>query len=74
MHRPLDYCPHCGCLRDLDLSLGMMTVDTQAGKADVLLYQYHCASCNAFVRSTTLDNQEVSSPSEYAAMEIPEYA
>ena len=52
----------------------MMTRNNPQGKEEVLLYQYHCASCNAYVRSTTLDHQEVVSPYQPAVFSVPEYA
>jgi hypothetical protein len=74
MPKLIEFCPSCGCMKELDLSLGMMTRNNPLGKEEVLLYQYHCASCNSFVRSTTLDHQQVVSPSELAVFSIQEYA
>jgi hypothetical protein len=73
MHRPIEFCPNCSSLRKLDLSLGMMTINTPDGKEDVLLFHYHCASCNAYVRSTTLDHKEVASLNQAEIFSVPEY-
>jgi len=73
MPKLIEFCPSCGCMKEVDTSLGMMTRNNPQGKEEVLLYQYHCASCNSFVRSTTLDHQEVLSPSELAVFSVPEY-
>jgi rRNA maturation endonuclease Nob1 len=72
MNKPLEYCPSCGSRRELDQSLGMMAID-QPGE-EILIYQYHCASCNSYVHSTTLDYQEIVSPYEVAVISIPTYA
>jgi hypothetical protein len=60
-------------MKELDLSLAMLTINGPKGKEEVLLYQYHCASCNSYVRSTTLDHQEFISPYEPAVFSVPEY-
>ena len=73
MQKLMGFCPSCDGTRELDISLGMMTRHDSMGKEEVILYQYHCASCNSFVRSTTMDHQEVISPTELAVFSIPEY-
>ena len=74
MHSLIEFCPHCDCRRELDVSLGLAAVNSPNGIEEVLLYHYYCASCNTYVRSTTLDNQEYISPKEAALFPISEYA
>jgi C4-type Zn-finger protein len=75
MPRLIEYCPHCGSMKELTVSLGMISHSTPDGKEDVLIYQYHCAKCNSYLRSTTLDYEDVTShyESERAIISIPEY-
>jgi hypothetical protein len=72
MYKPLEYCPNCASVKELDQSLGMMACNNPG--EEILIYHYHCASCNSYVHSTTLDYQEVIVPNEYAVISIPEYA
>jgi len=74
MRRPIEFCPHCDCGRELDVSLGIAAVNTPDGIEEVLLYHYYCASCNSYLRSTTLDDQEYISSNEVALFPVPEYA
>ncbi len=73
MNKPIDFCPSCKSKRELDLSLGLVTFNNPEGTDDILLYHYHCASCNAYVRSTTLNHEEYSSPGEFVVVSISEY-
>jgi C4-type Zn-finger protein len=72
MHKLIGFCPSCNYMKELDVSLGMISLNNPIGEDEVLIYQYHCASCNSFVRSTTMDHQEVS-PNELVVFSIPEY-
>ena len=71
MYKPMEYCPNCASTRELDQSLGMVACNSFG--EEILIYHYHCASCNSYVRSTTLDYQEVIVPNEYAVISIPEF-
>jgi len=73
MAKRIEFCPSCGCMKEVDISLGMMTLNNPQGKEEVFLYQYHCASCNSYVRSTTLDHTAVISPYEPAVLSVPGY-
>ena len=73
MHKSIGLCPSCNSMKELDLSLAMLTINGPKGKEEVLLYQYHCASCNSYVRSTTLDNQAFISPKVVAVLPVPGY-
>ena len=74
MDKPIDFCPNCGSRKALDLSLGLITNYHPDGVEDILLYHFHCASCNSYVRSTTLDHHAYIRPSEIPVYSIPEYA
>jgi hypothetical protein len=74
MPKPIELCPNCASMRELDLSLGMMTINGPNGIEEVFLFQYHCTKCNTYVRSTTLDHQEIISPTAYKEVgTIPNY-
>jgi len=73
MPKPIAFCPHCASMREMDLSIGMMTLNNPNGSEEVFLFQYHCATCNTYVRSTSLDHQEIISPNAYAESTIPNY-
>lgn len=73
MHKPIEFCPHCNNRRELDLSLGLITLNGPKGIEEILLYQYHCATCNSYVRSTTMDHKEYISPKEYVVLSVPKY-
>ena len=72
MNKPLEYCPSCGSRRELDQSLGLLA-STHSGE-EILIYHYHCASCNTYVHSTTLDYQEITTPTQAEVISIPAYA
>ena len=69
MYKPLEYCPSCASRRELDQSLGLLA-SSHPGK-EILIYQYHCATCNAYVHSTTLDYQEITTPTQAEVISIP---
>jgi hypothetical protein len=71
MPKPLEYCPNCASTRELDQSLGMLASNS-SGEV-ILIYHYHCASCNSYVHSTTLDYQEIIIPTQVAVISMPEY-
>jgi len=73
MHKSIGLCPSCNSMKELDLSLAMLTINGPKGKEEVLLYQYHCASCNSYVRSTTLEHQAVISPKKAMVYAVAEY-
>lgn len=73
MNRPIELCPNCNGRRELDLSLGLITHENIEGVEDILVYHYHCASCNSYVRSTTMDHEGYTSPDESMVFSIPEY-
>ena len=58
MNKPIGFCPHCKGGRELDLSLGLITSNRPEKSEDILLFHYHCAACNTYVRTTTIDNKE----------------
>ena len=73
MYKSIELCPSCKSMKELDLSLRMFTFNGLKGKEEILLYQYYCASCNSYVRSTTLDNQAFISPKVVAVLPVPGY-
>jgi hypothetical protein len=73
MYKSIEFCPSCNCNRELDISLGRITINDTEGAGHTFLYHYHCASCNSYVRSTTLDYQEYVYPNEYLAIPYPVY-
>ncbi len=73
MYKQIAYCPNCNVKRELDISLGMVTYNNIEGTHDILLYHYHCASCNSYVRSTTMNHDEYISSDEIVGFSIPEY-
>ncbi len=73
MNKPIEFCPNCNGKREIDLSLGMVTYNNLEGTEDILLYHYHCASCNSYVRSTTINYDEYISSDEIVMFSIPEF-
>lgn len=73
MNKPIAYCPNCNAKRELDISLGLATYNNIEGTQDILLYHYHCASCNSYVRSTTMNHDEYISSDDIVGFSIPEY-
>lgn len=73
MNKPIELCPNCNGKRELDLSLGLITYNNLEGTEDILLYHYHCDSCNSYVRSTTMNHEDYISSDEYVVFSIPEY-
>lgn len=73
MNKPIEFCPNCNGKREMDLTLGLMTHNNLEGDEDILLYHYHCASCNSYVRSTTKNHEEYISPDEFVVFSMPEY-
>ena len=73
MNKPIEYCANCNGKRELDLSLGLVACNNLEGTEDILLYHYHCASCNSYVRSTTMSHDEYISSDEIMVLSIPEY-
>jgi hypothetical protein len=71
MPKPLEYCPNCASMREMVQSLGMLA-DNRPGE-ESFIFHFHCASCNSYVRSTTLDYQEIIFPIEVAVISVPEY-
>jgi hypothetical protein len=71
MPKPLEYCPNCASMRKMVQSLGMLEGNSPG--EEILIYHYHCASCNSYVRSTTLDYREINLHIEVATISIPEY-
>ncbi len=64
MFKQVEFCPQCKCFQSMHPSLGLMAVNTPKGMKDVLLYHYHCETCNKYLRSTTLDHKDITvSPS-----------
>lgn len=58
----------------MDLSLGLIPFQGADGIKEILVYHYHCASCNSHVRSTTMDYEEYLTPNDSVAISIPDYA
>jgi hypothetical protein len=73
MYKSIGLCPSCKCMKELDLSIGMITSNGPKGKEEALFYQYHCASCNSYVRSTTLEHQAVVSSKKVPVLPLPVY-
>jgi hypothetical protein len=50
--RPIDLCPMCGMLREMDVSgFTTISVDPAGNRLVLLTKAYHCAACGCFVRS-----------------------
>jgi hypothetical protein len=73
MNKPIEYCPNCSCKRELDLSLGLVAANEPDCSEGILLYHYHCAACNTYIRSTTLDYEEYIRPHEVSILSLPVY-
>lgn len=72
MYKPIEFCPTCNSRQEMDQTLGLMTFKNHVGVGDILLFNYHCASCNTYVRSTTIDHEELIRPNELVVFSIPE--
>jgi hypothetical protein len=68
----MEFCPKCNGNRRMVVSLGLMSVDTCEGRELTLLFHYHCASCNSYVRSNT-DQEETLVPGMMAVFSMPVY-
>ena len=73
MNKLIEFCPNCNGGREFDLSLGLITFNNPEENEDILLYHYHCASCNTYLRTTTVDYEEYIKPNEFAVVSVPEY-
>jgi hypothetical protein len=54
----MEFCPKCNGNRRMVVSLGLMPIDICEGLEDILLFHYHCASCNSYVRSIGMDHED----------------
>jgi hypothetical protein len=73
MDKPIEFCPNCKSRKELDPSLGLIIFENLDGVIEILLYHFHCASCNSYVRSTTLDHEEYIRPHELSVLSLPVY-
>ena len=73
MSKPIEFCPNCNCKRELDRSLGLVSANASETDGYTLLYHFHCAACNSYVRSTTLDYQEFIQADELLVLSQPVY-
>ena len=71
MYRQIEYCPHCNTYKKLDRSLGLITFNGPDGIEEILVYQYHCSSCNSYVRSTTMNHEEYIRPGTQYSFNSP---
>jgi len=73
MSKPIEFCPHCNSRQGMDRTLGLITVNNHEGVGDILLYNYHCASCNTYIRSTTINYEEFISLNDFLVFSISEF-
>jgi hypothetical protein len=73
MHKQIEFCPNCNSRQEMDQTLGLMSFNSQEGVVDILLYNYHCASCNTYVRSTTMNHEQFIKPNDFLVFSIPEF-
>ena len=71
MHKPIEFCPKCNSRQGMDQTLGLMTFNNHEGLGENLFYNYHCASCNTYVKSTTINHEEFSVPNKFLVFSIP---
>ena len=69
----MEFCPKCNGIRKMSVTLGMMPVESEKGPEEILLYHYHCTSCNAYVGSKTMESAEIFVPEEIAASALHAY-
>ncbi len=67
MTEHMEFCPKCNGTQKMAVSLGLMPIETDMGPDVVLLYHLHCTSCNTYVRSIPIE-QEDSIPLKAAAV------
>lgn len=52
MYKHYDYCPRCQGIRSTTLSVSLKKKPSPTGvKTDLLVFNYHCDTCLAFIRS-----------------------
>lgn len=59
MIRQYEFCPKCQGVRLMSMSISICRVTTVVGKIkESLILNYHCETCNSFVRSTPMIGED----------------
>ena len=66
----MEFCPKCNGTRKMMVSLGLQPVSTKNGPDTILVYDFHCTSCNTFVFSRVAEASELAVAEEVADLKI----
>ena len=58
MDQRMENCPSCNGPRRMGLSLGWVPTSSTEASEFSLLYHFHCTSCNAYVRTRTMEFED----------------
>lgn len=71
MNKLIEYCPNCNAKREMDFSLGLVAANNRVAAEEMLLYHLHCAACNTYIRSTTMEYEDYIQPVELPLLALP---
>ncbi len=74
MYRLYEYCPKCNCVQNVTFSISLRPIiHTNGMKEEILLCNYHCEVCNAFIKNVNFEEKYIAGYTPQSSM-IPRFS